>query len=276
MNNRLFTTSVFGAGTSILVAIGGCSSNQNSANADAAGDAQMVSSVHKRTTNGQVLGIDRTAEAISSVRDLRTALSNERLQVDRTLSSLTAVMNSRGDLIPTFQPYIQALADLKTARQQTVSAADTMREKARGYITGWEVEVYGVEDPALRAQAEKRRDDVRQDYSGVTDNLRQVQSAYEKFETRAEDLRRFLANDLTSAGVEAAGPSSQQTVAAGGELKGRIDATVSNLDAVLGRMSPTGPSDRTASSPRTPDNAQPTGSSVQGVTPNGASEPNKP
>ena len=124
-----------------------------------------------------------------------------------------------------------------------------MRDKARGYITGWEVEVYGVEDQALRDQAERRRNEVRKDYTSVTDNLRTVQDAYAKFESKADDLKRFLANDLTRAGVQAAASAGQQTVTAGGEHKGRIDATVTTLDQVLGHMSPTGPTG--------PENAEP-------------------
>jgi uncharacterized phage infection (PIP) family protein YhgE len=263
----------------LTLSVAGCSTPQRSADSTELGEAQTASALNRRT-NGKVPGIDRSAEAVNSVRDLRGALTNERLQVDRTLAALTAVTNGSGDLTPAFQQYVQALTDLKASRQQTSSAADNMRETARGYISGWEVEVYGVDDPTLREQAERRRDAVRQDYSGVADNLRQVQSAHEKFESRADDLRRFLANDLTSAGVQAAGSAGQQAVSAGGELKGRIDATVSNLDAILGRMAPVAPVNRTANpagnAPANTPAGDATGSPVQGVTPRGEGEPNKP
>ncbi|QOV90427.1 DUF2959 family protein [Humisphaera borealis] len=251
----MYTTKMFRIGSlgltaGLLGVVAGCSSNQGSANSATMGDAQPASAISRRSTNGTIPGVDRTLEAVSSVRDLRTALTAERLQVDKTLVALTAVTNSQGDLIPAFQQYVQSLADLKAARQNSASSADAMRDKARGYITGWEVEVYGVEDQALRTQAERRRNEVRKDYAAVTDSLRTVQDAYEKFESKADDVRRFLANDLTGAGVQAAASAGQQTVTAGGEHKGRIDATVTTLDLVLGHMSPNGPNG--------PQNAQPT------------------
>lgn len=271
------TSSMLGLAASLLIGAAGCSTaNQSTAGTseDGAMQASALSGGSK-----SMAGIDRSADAVAAVRNLRSALVDEKAQVDKTLIAMSAVTQSQGELVPVFQTYVQSLSDLQAARQKSKAAADDMREKARGYITGWEVEVYGVSDTALREQAERRRNEVRRDYSGITDSLRGVQTAYDTFQTRSEDLRRFLANDLTRAGIEAASTAGNQTSTAGTELKSRIDATLGNLDTVLTHMAPTGPTNNTAARPVAPADsaAEPaSGSSVQGVTPRGDEPLNKP
>jgi hypothetical protein len=114
-----------------------------------------------------------------------------------------------------------------------------MRAKARDYITNWEVEVYGVEDPNLRTQAESRRSRVRADYGRIADSTRSMRESMEPFRRQLADLQTFLANDLTAAGVKAAAPSIQRATQSGEQVQQRMDSLVGELNRVAREMTPT-------------------------------------
>ncbi|MDB5297840.1 MAG: hypothetical protein JWO31_3823 [Phycisphaerales bacterium] len=188
----------------------------------------------------QIPGVDRTQAAREGVTSLRDALAAQKAQVDRTSATLMEVMQGQGELVPSFQKYTLSIADAKAARDRVQQQVEAMRARARDYITGWEVEVYGVDDPELRRQAETRRNAVRANYSRINETVKASGAAYAQYETAASDLQRFLANDLTKSGVTAAATAAQKATQAGVELKARIDAATTELDRVAGEMTPAG------------------------------------
>ena len=186
-------------------------------------------------------GLNRSSQAMSGLRTLRDELATDKAQIDKTLGNMTAVVDGQGDLQPAMVTFTGAIADAKAARMRVLAKTEEMRAKARDYITGWEVEVYGVEDGELRKQAETRRNEVRANYGKVNESLKSARLSYEKFETALDDIQRFLANDLTKSGVAAAASSARKTADAGAELKMKMDGAIGELDRVSGEMTPAGP-----------------------------------
>jgi hypothetical protein len=178
---------------------------------------------------------------MSTLRNLRDQLIAERTQADKTLAALAEVMNGQGDLRQPFVNFTVAVGELAETHRRVATRTDDMRGGAREYITGWEVEVLGVEDADLRKQAEQRRNQVRANYTRINESLKSSREVYGRFETALNDLQRFLANDLTREGVNGATGSSQKTRDAGAALRTQIDASVAELDRVMGEMTPAGP-----------------------------------
>ena len=131
-----------------------------------------------------------------------------------------------------------------------------MRTRARDYITNWEVEVYGVEDPDLRKQAEARRSRVRADYGRIADASRAFRVEMAPFQKSLDDLETFLGNDLTPAGVRAAAPAIGRATQQGQALQQRIDALSAELDRVAGTMTPAVPGDVSGAPAGTSDEAR--------------------
>lgn len=223
-----------------ILAILGCGSSSKPA---APGGAGRVS------TPVSIPGVQRATSAMSALRNLRDQLIAERTQADKTLAALSEVVNGQGDLQQPLVNFTTAINDLSAAQQKVLQRIEEMRGGAREYLTGWEVEVLGVEDPELRHQAEQRRNQVRGNYTRINESLKTGRAAYERFETSLNDLQRFLANDLTPAGVKGAAASAQKTRDAGNALRQQIDASVAELDRVSGEMTPAGGASRGATAP---------------------------
>jgi hypothetical protein len=220
-----------------LLAATGCNTSSRPAGS-ADNDAGVERAVPAKMA---IPGLTRANSAMESLRNLREALVTEKTQTDRVLAAMAEVMNSQGDLVPSFRNFTASLVDLRTAHQRVQVRMEEMRSGARDYITGWEVEVYGVEDPELRKQAENRRNQVRGNYGRINESLKTARGSYATFETTASGVQTALANDLTKAGVAAVSATAKKTGDAGTAHKQQLDAAVAELDRVMGEMTPTGP-----------------------------------
>jgi hypothetical protein len=227
---RITSASLFAA---LFGLAAGCSSNSS---ASSTGGYESTASPQPAAMS--VPGVQRTATAVEGLNTMAQELGNSRQTIGETLTALQELSNTQGDLLGPFQRFIDGRAKVDQADQQLAQRGEDMRARARDYITNWEVEVYGVEDPNLRTQAESRRSRVRADYGRIADATRSLRESMQPFRQQLGDLQTFLGNDLTAAGVKAASPSIQRATQSGQTAQQRIDAVVAELNRVANGMTP--------------------------------------
>jgi hypothetical protein len=214
---------------------GGCSSN---ASASQAAMSSGMNAAPAQPAAMSVPGVQRTQSAAGGLRAVSDELSATRQTIGDTLAALQTISTANGDLLEPFQRFITLREQLEQDNTRIGQRAQDMRDRARDYITNWEVEVYGVEDKALREQAEERRNRVRENYGRISDTSRALREAFDPFRRDLKDIETFLANDLTPAGVRAASPSIQRANQNGQEVQHRIDAVIAELQRVASAMTP--------------------------------------
>lgn len=226
--------------TAAALAGAGCGSSRDTSNlrlagtgADGGGQSAALG----------VPGVQRTATAVDGLRQVNQELANARGAVDESIAALAELSAARGDLLAPFQRFLTANQQVDDAERHMGERGEQMRARARDYITNWEVEVYGVEDPDLRKQAESRRSRVRADYGRIADASRAFREEMAPFQKSLDDLETFLGNDLTPAGVRAAAAAIERATQQGQALQQRIDALSSELDRVAAAMTPAVPVD---------------------------------
>jgi hypothetical protein len=213
----------------------GCASN---AGASQAAPAGAYDAAPAGPAAMSVPGVQRTSTAVDGLNAMAQELGSARQTVDDALASLQGLSAAQGDLLAPFQRFIDLRQQLDAADQRLGERGDDMRARARDYITNWEVEVYGVEDPNLRQQAETRRSQVRENYGRIADATRGLRETMTPFRRQLEDLQTFLANDLTQAGVSAAKPSIERATQSGRQVQQRMGALMAELDRVSATMTP--------------------------------------
>jgi hypothetical protein len=220
----------------LLAFAGGCSSNSGATYSASPGGSETTAAAQPAAIS--VPGVQRTATAVEGLNATAQELGNTRQTIGETLAAAQELSSTQGDLLGPFQRFIGGRAKVDQADQQLAQRGEDMRARARDYITNWEVEVYGVEDPNLRTQADSRRSKVRADYGRIADATRSLRESMQPFRQQLGDLQTFLANDLTAAGVKAAAPSIQRATQSGQTVQQRIDALVAELNRVAGAMTP--------------------------------------
>lgn len=188
-----------------------------------------------------VPGVQRTATAADALHAMADELSRTRQTIDAAGEALDELTRAQGDLLAPYDRFMSLNQQLEEADRVVDQRADEMRGRARDYITNWEVEVYGVEDPDLRKHAESRRARVRDDYERIADVMRSLRDVMQPFRRQLDDIERVLANDLTPAGVRAVAPAAGRARQSGTEVQKRIDAVIAEVDRVANAMTPTVP-----------------------------------
>ena len=197
-----------------------------------------VAPVGCKSTSQQA--VQRSEKTVDTVAGLRAEVVAAGTQLDRSMSSLNAVIAGSGDRRTAFKNYSSELAKLQSQADKAKSRADDLRARANEYIAKWEAEAATVSNPDLKAQAEARRATVRDRIDEIQVAADRGNAAYEPLMRELRDIETVLSNDLTDAGVQGVAPVAQQAITDAATLRDRINGLVAELDRLTGQMSPRG------------------------------------
>jgi hypothetical protein len=185
-------------------------------------------------------GEERSAAAITGVKDTRTELAAGRGQIDRTVAAMNAMRDGQGNLQTEFATFNDEIKKSDAQAEKTRARAADMRARSGQYQTKWREEMSNVEDPALRAAATTRANMVRERFDEIKDKADEARAAYEPFMRQLKSVQTYLSNDLTPAGVQSASAVFDKATADAKVVTQKIDAVIAELDNVASSLTPTG------------------------------------
>ena len=180
-----------------------------------------------------------SSEAVQSLSDTRSAIVSAKAQVNKTVAAMNN-LSSGGDLRSNYTKFSDAIAQTQSDAERARKRAEEMRSRAKEYTAKWEKEMESISSPELRASAEQRRTQVRQNFDAVSQAARDAKAAYEPFMQDLTDIQKALALDLTPAGVQAVRPTMDRVNADATTLNSKLDALIAALDRVSAGITPAG------------------------------------
>jgi chromosome segregation ATPase len=174
---------------------------------------------------------ESSQKAVNSLTSTRDQIAKAKVEVQQANTALDN-LQAGGDVNKSFKAFTKEVADIKAAGDRAKSRAKDLQERQKQYIAQWQKETQDVSSPELRASAEQRRAQVRENFDKIAAAAAGARDAYQPYLKGLQDLQSALAADLTPAGVDAAKPVIQKTKADGDVLIQRIDALVAELDSV--------------------------------------------
>jgi hypothetical protein len=166
------------------------------------------------------------AHLVTSKRQIQSVLG--------TLSQITDPKTPAGDLSKLFKTYSDQLADINDNSKRLHREADAMRASQQAYFAKWEDKMTQIDNPSIRASAEERKTRLRAEYDRITSASIAAKEAYDPFMRDLEDLRKYLAKDLTPTGTAMLGDVSKKSSADGAVVQSKIDALIAELDTANG------------------------------------------
>jgi hypothetical protein len=156
-------------------------------------------------------------------------------QIDRTLASLAEVTDpNQQDLRGAFDRYCDNLARMREQSDVVHREADEMRASRDQYFAKWEQRVTEIDNPTIRASAEARRKRLRDAHEQIVTASSEAKDAYVPFMKDLEDIRKYLANDLSKSAIGDLGDAVKKVQADGQAVKGKIASILQTLDSVQG------------------------------------------
>jgi chromosome segregation ATPase len=187
---------------------------------------------------------DRSAAAVSSLKDTRDKIAVYSTQVDLVLASLNSLQGAT-DLNAAFAKYSAQVDKSQADAADIKSRAADMRARGQEYVKKWQEEMSTITDPDLKAVADARRQAVQDKYAEIQTAADGIRQSYTAFDSDITGIRTYLANDLTPGGVTAAKSIIEKANTDGAKLKESIATVVAMMDKVTATM-PAPPAPTTA------------------------------
>jgi hypothetical protein len=193
-----------------------------------AGFAGCATSGYKRA--------DKTGEGIA---DFREAIVNGQKAIDATMKSLDAVAASAAtDPRKAFEHYSKSVANLESAANDARKCSQNVKEQGKSYFAQWQKQLADVKNPDIRALAEQRKAKLQESFDSIKQIAEPLKAQFDPWMSDLKDLQKYLANDLTIAGVDAAKPLFAKTQAGGRDVQKSMDALVAELNTVTATITP--------------------------------------
>jgi chromosome segregation ATPase len=183
-------------------------------------------------------GEERSASAVTGLKETRAELVAGRNQVDKTVASMNAMRDSQGSLQTEFAAFNNEIKNMDARAEKARARAKDMKARASQYQAKWREEMGKVEDPTLRAAATARANKVRERYDGITAKANEARAAYDPFMKQLRSVQTYLSNDLTPQAVQSAASVFDKAVADAKTVNAKIDAVIAELDDVATSLTP--------------------------------------
>ena len=179
---------------------------------------------------------DKTGAGIAEYRD---EITKGKIAIDATMKSLgdvasTANTNPR----KAFEQFTKDVDNLESTAADIRKRAQGRKEKGDAYFTQWEQQLSQVNNPEIRSLAEQRKAKLRETFENVRKYTEPLKAQFDPWMSNLKDLEKYLGNDLTIAGVEAAKPLFTKTQDEGLEVQKSMDGLMAELNTIAATITP--------------------------------------
>ena len=109
---------------------------------------------------------------------------------------------SVGNLKKAYKKFDDELKKLNKSAEKVRKMATDMRAKNQDYFKAWEKEMSNVQNPELQQKAADRRAEAMQQFEDLNPVFQSARESFVSLMATLEDIRNYLALDLTPHGVE--------------------------------------------------------------------------
>jgi hypothetical protein len=179
---------------------------------------------------------DKTGAGIAGFRD---EIVNGKKAIDATMKSLGDIAASATtDPRKPFERYSKDVAELESIAAKVRKRGQDMKEQGQAYFKQWETELAQVNNPEIRSLAEQRRAKLQEAFESIRKYTEPLKAQFDPWMSDLKDLQKYLGNDLTIGGVEAAKSLFTKTTNEGLEVQKSMDALVAELNTIAATITP--------------------------------------
>jgi chromosome segregation ATPase len=175
----------------------------------------------------------KSNKAISGLHKTRGEMIAMRRDVERAMSDLEALQNERRDVRPPFERIKDDAKAVESSFKKVNESADDMQDDATEFRREWMESTATLGDPDLRASAEQRNQQIRDQYQSINDKAFEARQAYDPFIRRLRELESYLAHDLTPEAVGQAQGTVDRAQSDGQALIERLDGVVAEIEDLV-------------------------------------------
>jgi len=175
-------------------------------------------------------GADKTGESIA---EYRNEVLNGKKAIDATIISLDAVAASATtDPRSAFEKYTKDVANLESTAGKIRKRGQDMKAQGDAYFAEWQKQLAEVKNPDIQKLASERQAKLKESFDNIRNVAEPLKNQFDPWMSDLKDLQKYLGNDLTINGVDAAKDLFKKTRAQGADVQKSMDALVAELNTV--------------------------------------------
>jgi hypothetical protein len=179
---------------------------------------------------------DKTGAGIAEFRD---EIVKGKIAIDNTMNALDQIAaTANTDPRKAFEAYSKAVESLESCANKVRKRGQDMREQGQAYFKQWEEQLTQVKNQEIRNLAEQRRTKLQETFDSIRKYTEPLKAQFDPWMSDLQDLQKYLSNDLTIAGVDAAKGLFAKTRADGVEVQTSMDGLVAELNTIAAALTP--------------------------------------
>lgn len=179
---------------------------------------------------------DKTGAGIA---EFRNEVVNLKQAVDGAMVNLTKITEvAASDPRKAYQAFAKSVDNVEKSRAKAGKRAASMKAAGEAYFEQWEAQLANIDNPEIRNLAAERKAKLSEIFGKLRPQLEQARDDFDPFLADLKDLRTFLGQDLTIAGVDSAKSILKKTRDHGMQLQKSLDSLIDEMNSVSAALTP--------------------------------------
>jgi len=179
---------------------------------------------------------DKVGKDIAEFRD---EIVDVKKAVDVTMAALDKIVaQATVDPRKAFKAFDDSVPKIDSAAARAKKRADDMRERGKEYFDKWEKDLAGVNNPEVRKLAEERKTKLQDTFGNIKTTMQPARDQFNAWLAPLKDLQKYLSQDLTINGIDAAKDLIAKSKKDGMEVQQLLDKVIAELNTVVATITP--------------------------------------
>ena len=175
----------------------------------------------------------------ASIAEFRDEIVDVKKEVDATLASLDKIVaQATVDPRKAFKEFDKNVPRVDSAAAKAKKRATEMKEKGKDYFDKWEKELADVNDPDIRKLAGERKAKLQTAFANIKTSMEPARDQFVGWLASLKDLQKYLSNDLTINGIDAAKDLIAKNKSGGLAVQQNLDKVIAELNTVVSTITP--------------------------------------
>lgn len=175
----------------------------------------------------------------ADIAEFRDEIVDVKKAVDTTLAALDKIVaQATTDPRKAFKAFDSSVPKIDSAAAKAKKRADDMRSRGKEYFEKWEKELANVSNPEIRKLAEERKAKLQATFGNIKTTMEPARDQFTAWLGPLKDLQKYLSQDLTISGIDAAKDLIAKSKAGGTQVQQSLDKVIAELNTLVATITP--------------------------------------
>lgn len=175
----------------------------------------------------------------ASIAEFRDEIIIVKKEVDKTMVALDKIVTTAAtDPRKAFKEFDKAVPDIDDAAKKAKKRSEDIKARGQAYFAAWEKELAGVNNAEIRQLAEERKVKLQATFGNIRTSMEPVRDQFVTWLANLKDLQKYLNNDLTIGGIDAAKELIGKAKTEGQGVQLSIGKVIGELNTIVATITP--------------------------------------